>query len=92
MAVDVLKQENGKERLLKAVAELSQAFALAVPHDEALRIREEVAFFQAARTVLAKASSSEHVRPQNDLDHAVRQIVSRAVASDQVIDIFATAG
>ncbi|MGQ0737151.1 MAG: type I restriction endonuclease subunit R, partial [Acidobacteriota bacterium] len=43
----ILRQENGKDRCLRAVRELSQAFALAVPHAEALRIRDDVAFFQA---------------------------------------------
>ena len=87
----VLAQENGKERCLKAVTELSRAFALAVPHEEALRIRDDVAFFQAVRAALAKRAESR-ARPQEDLDHAVRQIVSRAVASEGVTDIFAAAG
>ena len=55
----ILAQENGKDRLLRTVRELSQAFALAVPHDEALRIRDDVAFFQAVAAVLAKRSPSE---------------------------------
>jgi type I restriction enzyme R subunit len=50
----ILAQENGKERLLKAVTELSKAFALAVPHEEALAIRDDVAFFQAVRAALTK--------------------------------------
>src|SRR5262249_10275398 len=50
----ILRQEDGKERCLRAVRELSQGFALAVPHAEALRIRDDVAFFQAVRAVLAK--------------------------------------
>ena len=87
----ILEQENGKERLIQSVRELSQAFALAVPHDEAIRIRDDVAFFQAAQSVLAKRASTE-ARPEEDLDHAVRQIISRAVASGGVIDIFAAAG
>ena len=87
----VLAQENGKERCLKAVRELSQAFALAVPHEEALRIRDDVAFFQAVRSALAKRADAQ-ARPQEELDHAVRQIVSRAVASEGVMDIFAAAG
>ena len=87
----ILEQENGKERLIQAVRELSQAFALAVPHDEAIRIRDDVAFFQAVQSVLAKRASTE-ARPEEDLDHAVRQIISRAVASEGVIDIFAAAG
>ena len=87
----ILAQENGKERLVQAVRELSQAFALAVPHDEAIRVRDDVAFFQAVQSVLAKRASSE-ARPEEYLDHAVRQIISRAVASEGVVDIFAAAG
>ena len=87
----ILAQENGKERCLQAVRELSQAFALAVPHEEAIRIRDDVAFFQAVRSVLAKRAGGE-ARPEEELDYAVRQIVSRAVASEAVIDIFAAAG
>ena len=87
----ILAQDNGKERCLRAVRELSQAFALAVPHEDALRIRDDVAFFQAVQSVLAKRTLPD-VRRQEELDHAVRQIVSRAVASEGVIDIFAAAG
>ena len=87
----ILAQENGKDRYLAAVRELSQAFALAVPHEAALHIRDEVAFFQAVRASLAKRVSGD-ARPEEELDHAVRQIVSRAVASEGVIDIFSAAG
>ena len=87
----VLAQENGKDRCLQAVRALSQAFALAVPHEEALRIRDEVAFFQAVRSALAKRAGAE-ARTEESLDHAVRQIVSRAVAPEGVMDVFAAAG
>ena len=87
----ILAQEDGKNRLLSVVHELSQAFALAVPHDEALRIRDDVSFFQAVRASLAKRAPGE-AKTEEELDHAVRQIVSRAVASEGVIDIFAAAG
>ncbi len=87
----VLAQEDGKERCLNAVRELSQAFALAVPHPETFRIRDDVGFFQAVRAALSKRATGE-ARPEEDLDLAVRQIISRAVASEGVLDIFATAG
>ena len=87
----VLAQDNGKERLLRAVLELSQTFALAVPHEEALRIRDDVAFFQAVRASLAKRAPGE-AKTEEELDLAVRQIVSRAVASGGVVGIFAAAG
>ena len=87
----ILAQENGKDRCVTAVRELSQAFALAVPHEEAIRIRDDVAFFQAVQSALAKRAAGTG-KPEEDLNHAVRQLVSRAVASEGVIDIFAAAG
>ena len=87
----LLAQDDGKERYLIAVRELSQAFALAVPHGETLRIRDDVGFFQAVRAALSKPAASE-TRSEEELDLAVRQIISRAVASEGVIDIFAAAG
>ena len=87
----ILAQENGKDRYLRSVRELSQAFALAVPHEEALRIRGAVAFFQAVQAVLAKRAPAD-AQPEEDLDHAVRQIVSRSVAPEGMVDIFSAAG
>ena len=87
----ILAQEDGKDRCLNAVRELSQAFALAVPHPETFRIRDDVGFFQAVRAALSKRVASE-ARSEEELDLAVRQIISRAVASEGVMDIFAAAG
>ena len=87
----VLAQENGKDRCVQSVRELSQAFALAVPHEDAIRVRDDVAFFQTVRSVLAKRAPAD-ARPEEELNHAVRQIISRAVASEGVTDIFAAAG
>ena len=87
----LLAQEDGKARCLNAVRELSQALALAVPHLETVRIRDDVSLFQHVRAALSKRTGSD-VRSDEEMDHAVRQIVSRAVAPDGVLDIFAAAG
>lgn len=87
----ILKQDEGKNRFVKAVVELSKAFALAAPHDEALAVVDDVAFYQAIKSVLTKSAGGEP-RDPGQIDHAIRQIVSRAVSSDEVIDIFAAAG
>ena len=87
----ILAQEDGRDRLLNAVLELTKAFALAVPHSEALHIRDDVAFFQSVRASLLKRAPGE-ARSDEELDLAVRQIVSRALSSVEVIDIFAAAG
>lgn len=87
----VLGQDDGKNRLVKAVGELSKAFALAVPHEKALEIRDDVAFFQAVKSVLTKSTGDGRRSPE-EIELVIRQIVSKAVSSDEVIDIFAAAG
>jgi len=87
----ILAQTDGKARLLRAVTELSQAFALAVPHEEALAIRDDVGFFQAVRAVLAKSTPGDK-KTDEELEQAIRQIISKAMVSDEVVDIFAAAG
>jgi type I restriction enzyme R subunit len=87
----ILAQKDGKPRLLQAVTDLSKAFALAVPSAEAICIRDDVGFFQAVRANLAKSAPNDR-KSDEDLDHAIRQIISKAVVSDKVVDIFAAAG
>jgi type I restriction enzyme R subunit len=83
--------DEKKNRYLQAVTELSKAFALSVPHDKALAILDDVGFFQAVRAALSKSTGEKQKSPEQ-LDAAIRQIISRAVASDKVIDIFEAAG
>jgi type I restriction enzyme R subunit len=87
----VLAQEDGRERFVKAVIGLSKAFALAVPRPEAMAIRDEVGLFQEIKAWLVKTDGPGGGR-EEDLDHAVRQIVSDAIAPQGVIDIFEAAG
>lgn len=87
----ILEQEDGKERFIRHSRELSSAFALSVPNEEALRIRDDLGFFQVVGQSLAKRSPDSEV-PDEKLDHAVRQIISRAVVPEEIVDIFAAAG
>ncbi|MCM8750200.1 type I restriction endonuclease subunit R [Thermomicrobiaceae bacterium CFH 74404] len=87
----ILALEDGKNRFLAAMQELAKAFALAVPHEEALRIRDDVHFFQVVRAALVKRSPGES-RTEEELDYAIRQLVSRAVVPEGVVDLFAAAG
>ncbi len=87
----ILMQEDGKPRWSKAVKDVSQAFALCAASDEARKIRDDVSFFQAVRAAMAKPAGE--CKTDEQLDAAVRQLVSKAVAaSDEVIDIFSAAG
>jgi type I restriction enzyme R subunit len=88
----VFALEDGRDRLEKAVTELVRAFALAVPHATAMTVRDEVAFFQAVKTAVVKSSAAGSGTTDAEMDHAIRQIVSSAIAADGVVDIFAAAG
>ena len=78
----VLEQDDGKRRFMDAVSQLSKAFALAVPADEAIAVRDDVGFFQTVRAQLAKLGSGGREKTDDELDAAVRQIVSRAVVPE----------
>lgn len=87
----VLSLEDGKNRFVKAVVELTKAYSLSVPHMKALEISDDVAFFQAVKAALVK-SQPDKQRSQDEIEHVIRQIISRAVVTDEVIDIFSAAG
>jgi type I restriction enzyme R subunit len=87
----ILKQKDGKERFTKHVTELLHAFALAVPHEKALKIRDEVGFFQTLKSQFAKTTPATG-KTEEELDTAIKQIISKAIVSDKVIDIFDTVG
>lgn len=87
----ILGLEDGEKRYRKAVSELSKTFSLAVPHEKALAVRDEVGFFQAVRAALGKISFQSGPT-QDDYDLAIRQIIASAVTSNEVVDIFTAAG
>ncbi|MGC8638140.1 MAG: type I restriction endonuclease subunit R [Athalassotoga sp.] len=87
----ILGLENGKERFVKHVTELSEAFALSVPADEAVKISDHVAFFQMIKASILKRIPDDQ---QKLVDHntAIKQILSKAIVSDGVVDLFESAG
>jgi len=88
----ILSQKDGKDIFLKNIAALSKAFVLAVPHEETSKISDEVGFFQSIRSRILKLSETKEFDEQKDYDSAIKQILSKSIVSDRVIDIFAAAG
>jgi type I restriction enzyme R subunit len=88
----VLEQDDGKQRFVQVVTELSHAFALCAASEEATKIRDDVSYFQAIQAALNKQSSVNRKTPEQ-IDAAIRQLVSKAITTDgQVIDVFTAAG
>lgn len=83
--------EEAKKRFNKAVVELSKAFALAVPHEKALEIKDHVGFFQVLKAHIRKISPVSGPT-EEDYDIAIKQIVSDSIASEEIIDVFKAAG
>jgi len=74
----VLMQEDGTRRFLTVSTEISRAFALCATRPEAIALRDDVGFFQAVAGGLRKTVTTE--RDEIDLDHALKQLVSSAIA------------
>ncbi len=88
----ILGLPEGKKRYLKSVSELSKAFSLAVPHEKAMAIRDEVGFFQIVRSAILKMEPHGGGPTDEDYDLAIKQIVSSAITSEAVVDIYSAAG
>ena len=87
----VLQQEDGKQRFVQVVTDLSRVFALCAATDEAIELRDDIAFFQAIKAQLVKSSGTQ--RPPEEIDAAVRQLVSKAIMAEEgIIDVFTAAG
>ena len=88
----ILGLDNGKKRFIDEVSKLSQAFAIAIPHERALDARDEVGFFQAIKARLVKFESGDGSMGDEELETTIRQVIDQALVSEKVIDIFDAAG
>jgi type I restriction enzyme R subunit len=84
--------ENGKQRFVQGVSDLLKAFALAVPHERTVEIRDEVGFFQFVRTCIQKLTQTTRKYSDQQMETAIRQIVSDSLVTDKVVDVFDAAG
>ena len=88
----ILGIEDGKKRFIDEVTKLSSFFAIAIPHDSAMKAKDEVAFFQAIKARLVKFTTGESGQSNPEMETAMRQIIDKALVSSQVVDIFDAAG
>ena len=88
----VLGLEDGKKRYINEVTALSKVFAIAIPHEQAMDVKEEVAFFQAVKARLAKFDGAGLGRTDEEIETTIRQVIDQALVSEQVIDVFDAAG
>ena len=88
----ILGLENGRKRYINEVTALSQAFAIAIPHEQAMDVKDEVSFFQAVKSRLAKFDSTGAGKTDEEVETAIRQVIDKALVSEQVIDVFDAAG
>ncbi|MHB1174774.1 MAG: type I restriction endonuclease subunit R [Sulfuriferula sp.] len=88
----ILGLEDGRKRYINEVTALSLAFAIAVPHEQAMDARDEVGFFQAVKARLAKFDGTGTGRSNEEIETTIRQVIDKALVSEQVIDIFDAAG
>jgi len=88
----ILGLENGHKRFIDEVTALSKAFSIAVPHEQAMDVKDEVAFFQAVKSRLVKFDSTGTGRSNVEIETAIRQVIDEALVTEKVIDVFDAAG
>jgi len=88
----ILGLENGKKRYINEVTALSKVFAIAIPHEQALDVKDEISFFQAVKARLSKFEYTGQGKTDLELETAIRQVIDKALVSEQVIDVFDAAG
>ncbi|MBN1932524.1 MAG: type I restriction endonuclease subunit R [Desulfobacterales bacterium] len=88
----ILSLENGKKRFIDEVTALSRAFAIAIPHEQAMDVKEEVSFFQAVKARLAKFDTTGAGKTDEEIETTIRQVIDKALVTEKVIDIFDAAG
>ena len=88
----ILGLEDGKKRYINEVTALSKSFAIAIPHEQAMDVKEEVAFFQAVKARLAKFNGTGAGKTDEEIETTIRQVIDQALVSEQVIDVFDAAG
>jgi len=88
----ILGLEDGKKRFINEVTALSKSFAIAIPHDQAMDVKDEVSFFQAVKARLAKFDGTGAGRTDDEIETTIRQVIDQALVSEQVIDVFDAAG
>ncbi|MCG8387287.1 MAG: HsdR family type I site-specific deoxyribonuclease, partial [Cytophagales bacterium] len=88
----ILGLEDGKKRYINEVMALSKALAIAIPHEQAMDVKEEVSFFQAVKARLAKFDGTGSGKTDDEIETTIRQVVDKALVSEQVIDVFDAAG
>jgi len=88
----ILGLEDGKKRYVDEVTALSQAFAIAVPHEQAMDVKDEISFFQAVKARLVKFDSTGSGKSDEEMETTIRQVIDKALVTEQVIDIFDASG
>ena len=88
----ILGLDDGKKRFVNEVNALSKAFAIAIPHERAMAVKEEVAFFQAVKARLCKFDATSSHKTNEEIETTIRQVIDKALVSEQVVDIFDAAG
>jgi type I restriction enzyme R subunit len=86
------KERDGKKRFADQAVAMSHAYSLCCTLEEAKALRDEVAFMQAVKVILTKREVSKQRKTDEERDLAIRQIISSAVVSGEVVDIFAAVG
>ena len=84
--------DKAKKRYVEAMTALNKAAGIALHLEGARHLRDEIGYFQAVQRNIQKYTVGGSGKTDAELNAAIQQIVSGAIASVGVLDVFGAAG
>jgi len=91
-AYNRISGEESKKRFMKNYIALKKLYALASPHPEAYKIKDDIRFFEMIKKMVVKYSTVRIREISRDLEYEISQLISKSISAEEPMDIFALIG
>ncbi|MCM8816805.1 MAG: type I restriction endonuclease subunit R [Candidatus Omnitrophica bacterium] len=86
-AYNLLDSEDKKKNFVKSFVILKKIYALASPHPETIKIKDEIRFFEMIKKMIVKYSISKKIISR-DVEYEINQLISKSISAEEPVDIF----
>jgi type I restriction enzyme R subunit len=87
-AYNLLNSEDLKRKFIKNYLALKKAYALASPHPETIKIKDDIMFFEMIKKMVVKYSVPSRKEISRELEYEISQLISRSISAEEPVDIF----
>ena len=86
-AYNMIKDDAQKQNFIKNYIALKKIYALASPHPETIRIKDDIKFFEMIKKMIIKYSVMQK-EITRELEYEISQLISRSISAEEPVDIF----